>query len=160
LVDSGPHTVENDSRQDLAGNGQQHIITLVVRVSTCPYMVRTVRIMEGLSVSVLFRTKPKTAKCPYIPQKSGCPYQLSIFFFSKTLIFVKCIRKTYENYKKIPKNIMKKNLNLAFGANFISSSSPILITPYFCKILQISCNFSFKHCFEKHQINKENDENM
>jgi hypothetical protein len=36
------------------------------------------------------RTKPKTTKCPYIPQKNCFPYQLSVFFFSKT----------YENFNK------------------------------------------------------------
>jgi hypothetical protein len=37
------------------------------------------------------RTKPKTVKCPYIPQKT-------VFFVSKPIVFVKSIRKTYKNF--------------------------------------------------------------
>jgi hypothetical protein len=39
------------------------------------------------------RTKPKTAKCPYISQKTCCPYQLSVFFVSKIIFFCKIYQK-------------------------------------------------------------------
>jgi hypothetical protein len=68
----------------------------------------TVRIWYGQSVywkvcPCPVRTKPETAKCPHIPQKTCCPYQLSLFFVSKTIIFVKSIRKL----KKIIKYLKK-----------------------------------------------------
>jgi hypothetical protein len=63
-----------------------------------------VRIWYGQSVYLkvypcLVLEKSKTAKCLYIPQKTCCPYQFFVFFFSKTIVFVKSIRKTYENSK-------------------------------------------------------------
>jgi hypothetical protein len=51
-------------------------------------------------------SQPKTATCPNTPRKPWCPYQMS-FFVSKTIIFVKSIRKLMKNCMK---NILKSCL--------------------------------------------------
>jgi hypothetical protein len=128
LVDSGPHTVEKDSRQDLAGNGQQHNITLVVRLPYIPYIGRFVRV---------------TAKCPYIPQIA-----VVHIFRLKNHNICKMYQKNLKIFKILPSVLI---LLIHLHRSTILG----LITLYFCKILQISCDFSFKHCFKSIKLRKK-----